>query len=45
MYQSRRLQRLPGLLLCQLCGRQLPQLVIHQRQELLGGGRIAGFDL
>ena len=39
MHQRRRLQRLPRLLLGQLRRRQLPQLVIHQRQELLGGLR------
>ena len=31
------LQRLAGLLLGQLLGRQLAQLVVDQRQELLGG--------
>ena len=36
MHQGRRLQRLPRLLLGQLRRRQLPQLVIDQRQKLLG---------
>ena len=45
MHQRRRLQRLPRLLLGQLRGRQLPQLVIDQRQQLLGGLRIALLDL
>ena len=38
------LQRLAGLLLGQLLGRQLAQLVVDQRQELLGGVRIAALD-
>ena len=45
MHQRRRLQRLPRLLVGQLRRRQLPQLVIDQRQELLGRRRIAGIDL
>jgi hypothetical protein len=43
--ECRRLERLPRLFVCQFCRRQLPQLVIHQRQELLGCRRIAGFNL
>ena len=38
------LQRLPGLLLGQLLGSELPQLLVDQRQELLGGVRIALLD-
>ena len=45
MHQRRRLQRLPRLLLSQLRRRQLPQLVIDQRQKLLRRRRIARFDL
>ena len=41
MHQRRRLQRLTGFLLSQLGGGQLPQLLIHQRQELFGGTRVA----
>ena len=39
--QGRRLQRLAGLLLGHPRGRQLAQLVVDQRQELLGGVRVA----
>ena len=42
--QSRRLERLAGLLLNHLFGRQFAQLVIDQRQQLLSGLRIALFD-
>ena len=45
VHQGRRLQRLPRLFLGQLGSRQFPQLVIHQRQQLLRRRRIAGFDL
>ena len=38
------LERLAGLLLGQLLGRQLPQLVVDQRQELLGRLRVALLD-
>jgi hypothetical protein len=34
--QGRRLERLAGLLLGQLLGRQLAQLVVDQRQQLRG---------
>ena len=44
MNQSRRLQGLPGLLLGELLRRQLAQLVVDQREQLAGGGRIALFD-
>ena len=33
MHQRRRLERLPRLLLRQPLRRQLPQLIVHQRQE------------
>ena len=39
--QGGRLERLARLLLGQLSGSQLPQLVIDQRQQVLRGGRIA----
>ena len=42
--QGGRLERLPRLLLGQLLGRQLAQLVVDQRQELLGGVRVALLD-
>ena len=42
--QGRGLERLAGLLLGQLLGRQLAQLVVDQRQELLGGVRVALLD-
>ena len=38
------LERLAGLLLGQLLGRQLAQLVVDQRQELLGRLRVALLD-
>ena len=37
MDQGRGLEGLPGLLLGQLLGGQPPQLVVNQREELLGG--------
>ena len=43
MYQCCRLERLPRLLVCELCGRQFPQLLINQwqqwrlREKVLGG--------
>src|SRR5262245_53115944 len=45
MHQSRRLQRLPRLLVRELRGGQLSQLFIHQRQELLRRLRIALLNL
>ena len=42
--QRRGLERLAGLLLGHLCGGQLAQLVVDQRQELLGGVRVALLD-
>ena len=45
MHQRRRLQRLSGFLLSQFRRRQFPQFVVDQRQELLGGRGITGFDL
>jgi hypothetical protein len=41
VYQRRRLERLPRLLLRELLPREPAQLVIDQRQQLLGGLRIA----
>jgi hypothetical protein len=43
--QSRGLQRLPRLFLSQFRCRQLPQLVVHQREKLFGSLRISLFDL
>ena len=45
VHQGRGLQRLPRLLLGQFLRGQLPQFVVDQRQKLLGGSRIALFDL
>ena len=45
MYQGRGLQRLARFFLRQLGSRQLPEFVIHERQQLLGRRRIAGFNL
>ena len=45
VHQRGRLQRLPRLLVSQLGGGQFAQFVVHQRQQLLGSGRVAGFDL
>ena len=42
--QGRGLERLARLLLGQPLRRQLAQLVVDQRQELLGGGRVALLD-
>ena len=42
--QCRGLQRLPGLLLSEFLSSQLAKLVIHQRQELLRGVRVALLD-
>ena len=42
--QGRGLERLAGLLLGQLLRRQLAQLVVDQRQQLLGGVRVALLD-
>ena len=44
MDQGRGLERLPGLLLGQPLRGQLAQLVVDQRQELLGGLRVALLD-
>src|SRR5437588_12147527 len=38
------LQSLAGLLLCQLLRRQLAQLIVDERQELLGGVRVTLLD-
>jgi hypothetical protein len=42
--QGRGLERLAGLFVGQFLRRQLAQLVVNQRQELLGGVRVAGVD-
>src|SRR5262249_57433271 len=44
MNQRRRLERLPRLLLSEFMSRQPAQLVIDQRQELLGGRGVALLD-
>src|SRR5262249_39002103 len=44
MHERRRLKGLPRLLLRQLLGRQLPQVVVDQRQQLLGGVWVALLD-
>jgi hypothetical protein len=44
MDQGRGLERLPGLFVGQLLGSQAAQLVVDQRQELLGGVRVALLD-
>src|ERR1700730_15821531 len=44
MDQGGGLECLPRLFLSQLLGRQLPQLVINQRQQLLSGVRVALLD-
>jgi hypothetical protein len=42
MHQRRRLERLSGLFLSEFLHSQPPQLVVDQRQELLGGTGVAG---
>ena len=44
MYQGRRLERLPRPFLRQLPRRQPAQLLVDQRQQLLGGARVAPLD-
>ena len=44
MHQGRGLKRLPRFLLGELLRRQFAQLVVDERQELLGGLRVALFD-
>src|SRR5437868_9759260 len=44
MDQRRRLQSLPGILLSQALGRELAQLPVHQRQQVLCCPRIALLD-
>ena len=43
--QGRGFERLPWLLLSELLGRQLAQLVVDQRQELFGRLRVALLDV
>jgi hypothetical protein len=43
--QRRRLERLPWLLVRQPVSGELPQLVVNQGQQFLGGVRVALFDL
>ncbi len=45
MDQGGGLQCLARLFSGQLRGGELPQLVVDQRQQLLGGSCVAGFDL
>jgi hypothetical protein len=45
MHEGRRLQRLCGLFAGHLCGRKSPKLIVQQRQQPLGGGRVAKLDL
>jgi hypothetical protein len=44
MDQGRGLQRLAGLFLSEPLGREFAELLVDQRQELLGGVRVALFD-
>jgi hypothetical protein len=44
MDQGRGLKRLAGLLPGELLGGELAQLIIDQRQEFLGGTRVALLD-
>ena len=44
MHERRRLERLAGLFLGKFLGRQPPQLVVDERQELRGGVRVALLD-
>ena len=44
MHEGCGLQGLTGLLVRQLSGRKFSQLLVHERQELAGGKRIASFD-
>ena len=39
--QGRRLERLAGAFVCHLMGRESLQLVVHQRQQFVGGVRVA----
>jgi hypothetical protein len=45
MHQGRGLERLPRLLLSESSGRQFSKLVVHQRQQPIGGLRITLIDL
>jgi hypothetical protein len=44
VYQCRRLKRLAGFLMVHLLGRQPPQLIVDERQKLLGRLGIALLD-
>ncbi len=44
MNQCRRLERLPGRFVRHPVGRQFAQLVIHQREQFIGGSGIAQLD-
>jgi hypothetical protein len=44
MYQGSGLQSLPWFLLGQLLGRKLPQLVVHQRQQLARSVGVASIE-
>jgi hypothetical protein len=44
MHQRRGLQGLAGLLVGKFLGRQLAQLIVNQRQQLLRGVRVALLD-
>jgi len=45
VHQRGGLQRLAGLLVGEFGRCQFSQLLVHQRQELFGGIRVARFDL
>jgi hypothetical protein len=44
VHEPRRIQRLTRLLLCELCGGELTEFVVHERQQLIGRARILGVD-
>ena len=44
MYQRGCLQRLPGLFLSEFLSSHLTQFIVHQRQKLLRGVRVAVLD-
>jgi len=45
VHQSGRLEGMTGHLVCHPPRRQFPELVIHERQEFLSGGRVTLFGL